>query len=303
MRILDRDNRLFTLARLARRPPSALEAIAVVLVTLALVIAGQMLARSFLQVGSQSMARPIVQNIVGFLPIYLALWIWLRWRTKRPFQSLGLENSRGAPRRVLRGILVGGLMITVTAGLATIPGATLLARSQTSGLATLGIGLLSLLSYAVQGPAEEVLFRGWLLPAIGSRHSPLVGVLVSSVVFSAAHSLNPDITRLGFLNLFLFGVFTAVYSLAEGGIWGACAWHATWNWEMNWALGKLFGFDLATPPQSGLLISVRATGPRMITGGDFGLEGGLAATAVFLVGIGVVCILPNAAANDDVGER
>ena len=285
--ILDPNNRLFTLARQSQRQPSALGAIAVVLVTLVLVlIPGQMVARiimrSFFQGGSRSIAGPIVENALGFLLVYLALWVWLQLSSKRPFRSLGFENN-GALRRVLRGGLIAGLMIAVTAGLAVLPGATLARGSQTSGLAALGIGLLSLLSYAVQGPAEEVLFRGWLLPVIGSRYGPLIGVSVSSVLFSAAHALSPGITPLGFLNLFLFGVFTAVFSLAEGGIWGACAWHAAWNW----AMGNLLGFALDGSPHPGLLISVRATGPHVISGGDFGLEGGLACTAVFLIAIGI----------------
>src|SRR5262249_36548990 len=168
---------------------------------------------------------------------YMALWIWLRLSSKRPFRSLGLENH-GAFRRILRGALIAGLMMAVTGGLAFLPGATIAPASQTSGQAALGIGILNLLSYAVQGPAEEALFRGWLLPVIGSRYLPLIGVSVSSVLFSVAHALSPGITPLGFLNLFLFGVFTAVYSLAEGGIWGACAWHAVWNWAMGNVVGS-----------------------------------------------------------------
>jgi len=139
------------------------------------------------------------------------------------------------------------------------------------------------MSYLVQGTGEEVLFRGWLLPVIGSRYRPWIGVLVSSVLFSFAHALSAGITALAFLNLFLFGVFAAVYALTEGGLWGGGVWHSVWNW----AMGNLLGFALDGTPHEGLLISVRATGPRMITGGAFGLEGGLTCTAVFLMAIGI----------------
>src|SRR6266566_2691839 len=125
--ILDTNNRLFTLARQSQRQPSALEAIAVVLVTLVLLlIPGQMLTRiiirSFFQGGSQSIASSMVENAIAFLLVYLALWVWLRLSSKRPFRSLGFENH-GALRRVLRGALMAGLMIAVTAGLAVLPGA------------------------------------------------------------------------------------------------------------------------------------------------------------------------------------
>jgi len=58
----------------------------------------------------------------------------------------------------------------------------------------------------VQGPAEEVLFRGWLLPVIGARYLPWIGVLVSSLIFSLAHAGSMSyapLVPLALLNLFL----------------------------------------------------------------------------------------------------
>ena len=288
--ILKPDNRMFTLARQGKRQPSALEAIAVVLAVLVLVlIPSEMLTRlvirSIFQDGIASTTDTIVQNVTGFLPIYLSLWVWLRWSSKRPFRTLGLEKRDALPR-ALGGALVAGLMIAVTAVLAIIAGAEPV-KSQTSGITALGIGLLSLLAYLVQGPAEEVLFRGWLLPVIGARYRPWIGVLVSSAVFSLAHATSSGITLLAFLNLLLFGIFAAVYALAEGGLWGICVWHAVWNW----AQGDLLGFALDGTPHSGLLTSIRASGLDLITGGAFGLEGGLAATAVLVIAIGTIATI------------
>lgn len=77
--ILGENNRLFTLARLGRRPPSGLAAITVVLVVLVLaLIPGQILSRFIvrpLPIGVRSVAEPIVQNVAMFLPIYLGLWV------------------------------------------------------------------------------------------------------------------------------------------------------------------------------------------------------------------------------------
>jgi len=287
--ILYPNNRLFTLARLGKRQPSALAAIAVVLVILALVIVGESKARLLVQStfpdGIQPVASPIVEGLFGFLPIYLGLWVWLRLSSKRPFWSLGLE-SQGALRHALGGALIAVLMMAVTAGLAIISGAEA-AKSQVTGLTALGIRLLSLLAYLVQGPAEEVLFRGWLLPVIGARYRPWIGVLVSSLIFSLAHAGSMSyapLVPLALLNLFLFGVFAAFYALAERGLWGICVWHAVWNW----AMGDLLGFATDGAPHTGLLISIRSTGPAIITGGAFGLEGGVAATAVFVIAIGII---------------
>src|SRR5438309_1372335 len=108
-------------------------------------IPGQMLGRLVVRLtpgGIQSIAGPIIENITGFLPIYLGFWVWLRLSSKRPFWSLGLEKP-GALQKALRGALIAGSMMAVTAGLAIIPGASVEPGTQASGLAALGIGLLS----------------------------------------------------------------------------------------------------------------------------------------------------------------
>ena len=50
--------------------------------------------------------------------------------------------------------------------------------------------------------------------------------------------LIPNATALGLLNLSLFGTFLALYALAEGGLWGACAWHTLWN-DCNTLIAQL----------------------------------------------------------------
>jgi hypothetical protein len=271
----DPNNRLFVLARQGQRHQSALGAIGVALVILALGIVGQATARFVLR-------ATLVETIVGFLPIYLGLWIWLRLWCKRPFRSLGFERQ-GAFRYALRGALAAGAMIAVTAAIIIASGASVEPGFQASAL---GIGLLGLLSYAVQSSAEEALFRGWLLPVIGARYRPWIGVLASAILFSLAHATNlvghtpnPYIAWLALFNLVLFGAFAAILALRQGALWGACAWHAVWNW----AEGDLLGFTTDGTPHHGLLLSIRATGPDIITGGVFGPEGGLAAMAVLLI--------------------
>lgn len=283
--IFSPNNHLFVLARQGRRQPTALVAIAVLPVLLALVIVSQVAARGLLRPllpnGVPSVAD-LVAEIIGFLSIYLGLWVWLRFWCKRPFWSLGFE--RQFVRYVLRGALVAGLMVVAMAGLTMIPSASLVpGELRTNGLAAIGTGLLTLLATTVQSSAEETLFRGWLLSAIGSRYRPWVGVLVSSLLFATGHLLN-GATPLAWVNLFFFGTFAAMLSLAEGGLWGACAWHTAWNWVEAGLLGMID--DRSASP--GLIVSIQTKGPDLLTGGTFGPEGGLAVTAVLLIGITIL---------------
>lgn len=295
--MLTPDNRLFTLARQCGRPPSLPVAIAVVFVVLVLaLIPGQILSRVALLSHEgiprfpnaiQPVIEPIVQNITMFGLIFVGLWCWLRVSNQRPFWTLGWERKH-VLQRALRGVGIAGVMVTGMVGLSAIRGVSIgPGLLQTMGPPSIGIRFLSLLFYFVQGPAEEVLFRGWLLAVIGARYRPWIGVVVSSIIFSLAHSQSHGITPLGFFNLFLFGAFASVYALAEGGLWGVGAWHAFWNWTES----DLLGVVTDGTPRFGLLSAIHSKGPDdLITGGAFGPEGALGCTIIFLIAIGIIAM-------------
>jgi membrane protease YdiL (CAAX protease family) len=145
--------------------------------------------------------------------------------------------------------------------------------------------LIALLGWAVQGPAEELVCRGWMLPVIAARYRLWTGVLVSAVFFAVLHAINPNLTPIAGLNLVLYGLFAALYVLREGSLWGISAQHAAWNF----AQGNLFGFEVSgIAPAGGMLLNMMETGPDEVTGGAFGPEGGLAITAVLVIGIVVL---------------
>ena len=289
--IFDSDNRLFTLARIGGRPPHAIVAVVVVFAIVVFgLIPGQILGRLvlFARDGTarfpsdvQPVVEPIVLNVTMFATMLAGMWLWLRFASKRPFWTLGWE-PRGELTNILRGAGTAIAMVavvcglSVTAGFSSSPGLL-----QKFGLAALAIRFASLLSYFVQGPAEETLFRGWLMPVIGARYRPWIGVIASSMVFSLAHALNRGVTLLAFVNLFLFGLCAAFLALREGGLWQAGAWHGAWNW----AMGDLFGFTLDGSPHTGMFRSMAAHGRDIVTGGTFGPDAGLPCTGVLVIAI------------------
>jgi hypothetical protein len=228
--------------------------------------------------------------ILAFGPIFLILWGWLALFEKRPLWTIGLERA-GAGLKYVRGFIIGLVMFAVSIGISAAFGYIAFEPDRvdgSQGLAALGGVLLVYLGWTVQGPAEEALTRGWLLPAIGARYKPWLGVLVSSGIFMILHLLNPNVGPVAVLNLFLFGLFAALYALYEGGLWGVFSLHAAWNW----AQGNLLGFEVSGGlPPGGALVDLMEAGPDLVTGGPFGPEGGLAVTAVLLVSCGVVWVL------------
>ena len=301
--LLDARNHIFELARSGQRLPHGVVA---VILSFVFVLAAQFVggipallliaALSMAGAGQGSLANPEALGqlllpdtaleltlllILSFAPLFLLLWAWLKWYEKRPFWTMGLERS-GAGFKYLRGLLVGLGMFAVSVGLSAGLGFMAFEEgtAQPQGLAALGGVLLIFLGWTVQGSAEEILARGWLLPVIGARYKPLWGIIISAVVFAVYHSLNPNVSPIAFLNLFLFGVFAAFYGLSEGSLWGVFGIHTAWNWAQS----NLFGLQVSgIPPAAGSLFNLMEAGPDAVTGGPFGPEGGLAVTAVLVV--------------------
>lgn len=227
---------------------------------------------------------------LAFGGLILLVWLWVRLYERRGFATLGFERG-AALRQYGRGLALGFLAFAAAVGLLALFGYVAPEASDPGrvGLAALAAVLLILPGWLVQGAAEEVLTRGWMLPALAARYRPWIGIAVSSLFFAAAHGLNPNLTPLALINLVLYGLFAALYALREGSLWGIAAFHAVWNW----AQGNLFGLQVSGAALGGgMLFDLMETGPDWFTGGAFGPEGGLAVTAVLLAGTAIILAWP-----------
>jgi membrane protease YdiL (CAAX protease family) len=184
----------------------------------------------------------------------------------------------------LRGAAIGALMMggIVLVWYTLVDGATW-SRNADVGRASLGL-VAGLVAFVVQGPSEEILFRGYILQIVAARWSLAWGIGVSAVLFAVLHAANPSFAWLPLVNLVLFGVGTAVYKLRvdRGQLWGVFAIHTVWNWLQQVVFG-LPNSGLALAPEDSLFTVTPASGlPAPLSGGGFGPEGTLAATLVLL---------------------
>jgi membrane protease YdiL (CAAX protease family) len=227
--------------------------------------------------------------ISAFFLIYVFVGAWTWLYEKRPFWTLGYER-RAVLLRYGRGFLIGLLIFSAAVGILLAFGVLVVEPNDPSrqGAAAIGGVLIVLAGWIVQGGAEEVLVRGWVLPVLGSRYRPWIGLAVSSLLFAAMHGLNEHLSVLALINLALFGVFAGLYALREGSLWGISALHSAWNWVQ----ANFFGFNVSgTEAGGGTLLNLAARGPDWITGGGFGPEGGVAVTAVLVIGLAVLLFL------------
>jgi hypothetical protein len=103
---------------------------------------------------------------------------------------------------------------------------------------------------------------------------------VFAVLFALLHAGNPNVRPLGLANICLAGVLLSVAYLRTRSLWFATGVHLGWNWTMASLLDlPVSGLELDAPLYTGV-----ETGPDWWTGGTFGPEAGLAATAAIMAG-------------------
>lgn len=197
---------------------------------------------------------------------------------KRKMNTMGFRK-KNMVKDYLIGMLSGFLVFSTIVLLGVISGG--LTINGISPEFSIGLFLLYLLGYMVQGMGEEVLCRGYLLVSIGRRYPVYLAIILNAVFFAALHLFNRGISVLAFMNLSLFGIFASVYFIRSGNIWGVGAFHSIWNLVQ----GNFYGIRVSGMGLSNsFLMSVPAEGKDLLSGGDFGMEGSIFTTLVLVAG-------------------
>lgn len=202
--------------------------------------------------------------------------IYCRFIEARHLSSMGMRR-RKAGLHYIQGLGVGFVMISAAALLSALFGITEITRCKSVDIGIIG---LMLGGFVIQGMSEEFIFRGYLMNTLGGRHNPWLAVIISSAAFSLAHIANPGFNLFIFFNLALFGVFAALYMIAFDDIWGACAIHSIWNFTQ----GSFYGISVSgTGETESIFRTVAASEAKLLTGGEFGIEGSIITTFVLIV--------------------
>lgn len=215
----------------------------------------------------------------SFGMITLWLWFWLAVKEKRGFATLGFTRPRNGLLLAARGFGLGVAMLAVCVLIPVITGQAQL----TWGAPTAASGsliLIMMIGFLVQGSAEEIMTRGYFTQAVARRWGLVAAVIAQAVFFTVLHGANPGMGVVPIINLLLFAFFMSFLSLAEGGLWGVCALHASWNW----AQGNIFGVAVSgsAVPDSVFTYAAQPDSVDVLTGGTFGIEGSLVTTIVLL---------------------
>lgn len=148
--------------------------------------------------------------------------------------------------------------------------------------------LSSLVMFFLGAINEEVIFRGYFLQGL-RRGWGVPGVLISSLLFIVFHIhggwnggtqlLAQDIPF--YCNIFLAGLLFSYAYLITGSLWFPVAMHCAWNYLQ----GPVYGFAVSGVHHGPEAFLLAIQGPAIFTGGNWGLEGSLAASAALMAGL------------------
>lgn len=218
---------------------------------------------------SNALGQPFLA--VSFAGAWVVVALWVVFREKRRFRTVGFLRPRKGLVQSVRGALIalGAMAIIVAVGvlsgnLVFVPSAA----SFSTGL--VAFVLVALPMYLMQGGAEELLMRGYLMQVWYRRAGRLGAILAPTIVFTLLHSLHPSFSYLSLIDLVLVGLLFAFWSLAEGALWGVIAFHGVWNW----AQGCLFGSAVSGGDSVAALLPTAPTAGAsdLVTGGAYGFE-------------------------------
>lgn len=208
---------------------------------------------------------------------------WLAVRMElRPLASLGLRLDRRWALEAGAGVL-GGLLIMVCAALLLrgLDGFHWVPASPPAAGTVLAAGL----TYTAVAVAEELAFRGYGLQRVVAAIGSWRGQLIFALLFALVHAGNPGIQgasgplqSVALLNIGLAGLILGLAWQRTGSLALPMGIHLGWNWAQESLLG--FRVSGASEAVQGFFRPFLHDRPGWLTGGEVGLEGSIACTAV-----------------------
>lgn len=220
----------------------------------------------------------------GYVIVIAAVLLYWKLVEKKPLSAMGLTKRVGS---YFIGVAAALLALFLGVGVIVLTG-----KIEYHGIfqnIDLGIILLFVGGFMVQGAMEELLCRGLLLHALREKTSLAVAIAVSTVMFILPHwsSLFAGEVIYGVLGVINTGLISIIFSMLTirfKSIWAACGMHSFWNAILYSILGlNLSGND----GTAAAIFNMQSVGENIWNGGIYGVE----ASAITTVILGIIAAL------------
>lgn len=201
------------------------------------------------------------------------LWAKFIEKNETPFNRIGFVKDN-IIIRILTGFILGFIMISVTILLCKI---FLGVNFSLNNISKNMYGVLIMFFFfIIQSTAEEVWFRGLLLPIISKRLGIKWGIIINAILFSALHGSNGGVDFLAIVNISLVGILMSYVVIYYESIWEVAFLHMAWNFFQ----GSFYGFNVSGTGLASSIFSVYTENTSLLS---FGPESTIFATIVVLV--------------------
>ena len=210
----------------------------------------------------------------------------------------GLPLGRTGLKHFSSGCAIGCGLVSFAVLAIKLFGGLHFAPANTPATLTLTATFLVLWVLLAAAMLEEVVFRGYPFQRLIDAIGPIAATALLSLFFGAVHLRNPGATWLGALNTVLVGVLFSLAYLRTKALWLPFGIHFAWNATM----GLLFGLPVSGFTLFSVLWQGAPMGPTWLTGGAYGIEASFTGTAVILLGIGILTLVPSQKMSDSNGD-
>jgi membrane protease YdiL (CAAX protease family) len=233
-----------------------------------------------------ALVASFISQILILTAALAATALCARYLEHRSLASVGFKLHRGWWRDFLLGSALGAMSLALAVGIQAAAGAVSFTR-QANDAKQLARGFaITFFFFLIVGAVEELVFRGFAFQALIHNLGPFAAIALTSIFFGLAHVNNKAATLFSTINTMLAGVWLGVAYLQTRSLWLATALHYSWNFVMVFVFGlPVSGF---TDYKHLAWLDGQAHAPFWLSGGEYGPEGGAAATVALLISIAVI---------------
>lgn len=223
--------------------------------------------------------RWLASHLISLTAGFIGIYIFRRFADRKSFVSIGFSLSR-EPRSFLAGSGIAIAVLLSGFGILLLMGAVGIESVQADARHL----ITTFLMFVCVSVFEEMLLRGYVLNNMMDVMNKYLALVLSSLLFSALHLLNPGMSVIAFINLFLAGMLLGAAYIFTRNLWLPIGMHLFWNYVQ----GPVLGFSVSGTSTGGqTLLTLSKHKSDLLNGGSFGFEGSVVCS--------VLCVMATAA--------
>ena len=230
---------------------------------------------------------------LGILLILATLYV--RFLEGRPLGTMKL-HKKGMGKGLLQGLLAGALLFGAVLAVLIFIGSL---RFEGEVQTNFWVRLLCLLAVLLCGVSFEYYFRGFVLSSLGARCRPLLAVLLTAVLSTAAHSYYWGFSFHTLLNNLMLDLILGLLVLRFDSAWIACAARTVWLLLCQFVFGVVYSHAACVHA----LIPTTVDYSGIWAGSKYGIDSGYALTVLLPIALLLLFLVPKRVPREDDTPR